>query len=67
MVAAQQGNRQMTEIEMPIHDMDEWAEFWAANAEALEMDEDAAITKACQGGLVIGGGAAPLFHIYFVA
>jgi len=54
---------------IPLFDMGDWAEFWTANAEALVEvyeTEDAALRAACCGGLVIGGGAAPLFRVAFV-
>ena len=56
----------MTDIILP--DMDAWADFAAANKEQLVADcgsIEAALTKACQGGLVMGGGAAPQFFIGF--
>lgn len=49
-------------------DMDAWEEFASANREALE-DAYGSTAKAyqhaIQGGLTLGGGAAPLFEIFF--
>jgi regulator of RNase E activity RraB len=58
-----------TDVEL-IHlaDMDAWDAFWAANAECLEDevgDEVVCFELACDGLLVVGGGAAPLFRIGF--
>lgn len=44
-------------------DMGDWHAFWADNAEALDMAEDAALALACGAGLMVGGGAAPLFTV----
>jgi len=52
-----------------IQDMDEWTVFADANRDELESQcgsIDDALVKACQGGLTIGGGAAPLFFVSFV-
>ena len=49
-------------------DMDAWDEFTAANREALidaYGNEENAYQHAVQGGLTLGGGAAPLFNISF--
>lgn len=54
---------------VPIRDMDGWAEFFAANREALlgiYPDEAAALKAACDGGIMLGGGAAPAFFVHFV-
>lgn len=54
---------------LPIHDMNEWYAFAAANADALaEMGlwPSEALTKAQQGGIVMGGGAAPATLVIFV-
>lgn len=50
----------------PIADMAEWDAFWSANAEAIDTDEGQALTLACRGELMVGGGAAPLFRVGFV-
>lgn len=36
-------------------DMGDWHAFWADNADALAL--------ACSAGLMVGGGAAPLFCV----
>lgn len=49
-------------------DTDDWADFADANQDALlDMYEslDDAFMAACQGGIEIGGGAAPHFYIRF--
>jgi hypothetical protein len=49
-------------------DMDEWESFVAANRDALVHEYGStanAYRHAIQGGLTIGGGAAPLFLISF--
>lgn len=49
-------------------DLDAWATFAVANREALVEtygSVDAALKHACDGGLTLGGGAAPLFHVTF--
>jgi len=51
-----------------IQDMDQWREFAALNHDeiiAVAGTIDNAEIKACQGGLVLGGGAAPLFCVTF--
>ena len=53
-----------------IQDMDHWRKFAAANHDELISlfgTINRAETVACQGGLVIGGGAAPLFCVTFAA
>lgn len=58
----------MTSHEIILADMDEWEAFASDNREALEQDYGStanAYQHAIQGGLVLGGGAAPLFHISF--
>lgn len=48
--------------------MDAWQEWAEANREALEADYGSlstALQHAMQGGLMIGGGAAPAFFITF--
>lgn len=51
-----------------LDDMDDWRTFAEANADAL-VDGYGSIEAALQhcrdGGLTLGGGAAPLFFIYF--
>lgn len=56
------------ETDIILQDMDEWREFVADNKDALVDDygsADAAYRHAINGGLTLGGGAAPLFHISF--
>lgn len=52
-----------------IHDMDEWDTFANANVDAL-VDQygsiETAMRHAMEGGLTIGGGAAPEFLVTFV-
>lgn len=54
--------------EILLADMDAWDVFAADNHDAL-VDAYGSIEKAlkhaCDGGLELGGGAAPLFVIYF--
>lgn len=50
---------------LPIADMAEWSDFWAANGEAIDTDEGQALTLACKGELMVGGGAAALFRVGF--
>ena len=55
-------------IEINLADMDAWEAFAAANREALEEAYGStaeAYQHAIQGGLTLGGGAAPVFHISF--
>lgn len=56
------------EIFVPIEDMDAWEDFYAANREALDeiADKPTLLALACNCGLLVGGGAAPLFRIGFV-
>lgn len=59
----------MDSLYIDLHDEDEWEAFASANREALLevyatlQDAHAA---ACQGGIVLGGGAAPLVEVHFV-
>ena len=53
-----------------IRDLDHWADIYNANRDALEetypgMTEDDLIRKACDGGITLGGGAAPIFFFIF--
>lgn len=52
-----------SEIFVPIADLDAWAEFYAANREALDAigDEPACRKIACEGGLLIGS-----LYVHFV-
>lgn len=53
---------------MELRDMDAWADFVANNREEIESrygSVDVAYKYACDGGLEMGGGAAPLFIITF--
>lgn len=54
---------------VPLADMDAWADWWAANGEAMRDevgDEATCLALAMNCELRIGGGAAPLFRIGFV-
>ena len=56
-------------IFLPLHSEDDWTEFAEANRDALlDMypDLDAAHKAACEGGIVLGGGAAPMVEVRFV-
>jgi hypothetical protein len=55
-----------SEIFHPLPDMDAWTDFWANNRDALDMDEQTAFALACNQGLLVGGGAAPLIRVGFV-
>jgi hypothetical protein len=53
---------------MILADMDEWEDFVNANRETLEAECGStanAYQHAIQGGLLIGGGAGPLYLISF--
>ena len=53
-----------------LEDMDAWADFVADNRDALidaYGSPGLAYRHAINGGLTLGGGAAPLFHVVFVA
>ena len=56
------------ENNIELRDMDAWAEFAQANRNAL-IDEYGSVGNAfehaTQGGLQLGGGAAPLVNVYF--
>jgi hypothetical protein len=56
------------ETAVELADMDAWEGFVKANESAI-VSEYGSIAKAylhaTQGGLVIGGGAAPLFRVFF--
>lgn len=52
-----------------LRDMDDWHSFVAANEDALldmYSSIDDALKAACEGGIVIGGGAASAFLVSFV-
>ncbi len=58
----------MAEHQIILADMDEWEAFAADNRDALEDAYGStanAFQHAIQGGLTIGGGAAPLFVVSF--
>ena len=59
----------MAEVnEIMLADMDAWEAFARANSDALIEQYgsvDRALTHAMDGGLEIGGGAQPLFVVYF--
>lgn len=57
-----------TEHQITLADMDEWEAFAADNRDALEGEYGStanAYQHAIQGGLTLGGGAAPLFFVSF--
>jgi hypothetical protein len=59
----------MQTITVDLHDEDEWAAFAEANSDALlgiYPTLDDAYSAACQGGIQLGGGAAPLVEARFV-
>jgi hypothetical protein len=55
-------------IVVTLGDTDDWDEFAAANAEEI-VDQygskDKAYRHLCDGGLILGGGAAPEVAVYF--
>lgn len=56
------------DFELVLADMDEWEAFKADNREALEEHYGStsnAYQHAIQGGLMLGGGAAPLTLVRF--
>ena len=56
------------EHHIELADMDAWEAFVADNEDALIDAYGSTINAyqhAVQGGLTLGGGAAPLFHIFF--
>lgn len=56
------------EIFVPIHNIDEWHDWWSDNCESFDPDltEEHAFRLACNQSLIVGGGAAPLFRVGFV-
>jgi hypothetical protein len=55
-------------FEIILVNMDEWKSFAAANLEAIVNEYGStanAYRHAIDGGLRLGGGAAPLFHVSF--
>ena len=51
-----------------LDNMDDWDTFAADNRDALVesyASTENALQHACQGGLTLGGGAAPMFQIMF--
>lgn len=58
----------MTSTDLILADMDEWEAFAESNKDALTDEYGStanALQHAMQGGLVLGGGAAPMFVISF--
>ena len=58
----------IAEHEIILPDMGAWESFVNANQDALTDQYgtiDKAFKHACDGGLTLGGGAAPLFFIRF--
>jgi hypothetical protein len=58
----------MAEHQIVLADMDEWEAFASDNREGLEAEYGStanAYQHAVQGGLTLGGGAAPMFVISF--
>lgn len=43
-----------------------WGDFWSANGHAIDKTSSEALCRARDGGLRIGGGAAPTFVVIFV-
>lgn len=57
-----------SQTEIILADMDEWEAFANDNRDALEAEYGStanAYQHAVQGGLTLGGGAAPMFNISF--
>jgi hypothetical protein len=55
-------------IQIELADMDAWEAFVADNRDALEAEYGStsnAYQHAIQGGLTLGGGAAPLVEVFF--
>lgn len=64
------GNTSNDAFDITLDDMDDWAAWSTDNADALIEDYgsiESALKHACDGGLTMGGGAAPIFHISFAA
>ena len=58
-----------TGINVALANLEAWDDFAAANTEALIAeygDLNKALLHVMGGGLVLGGGPAPLVHVYFV-
>ena len=58
----------MTDLTITLPNMAAWEAFATVNREALRMEYGStanAYQHAVQGGLTLGGGAAPLFKIVF--
>ena len=56
-------------IDVLLDDLNDWDEWAADNHEALIEDYgtiDNALKHACDGGLRMGGGAAPIIDVFFV-
>jgi hypothetical protein len=55
-------------IVMELDNVDDWQEFYTDNIDAID-DRYGSIDKAyrhlCDGGLLLGGGAAPEVAVYF--
>jgi hypothetical protein len=55
-------------IDITLETTDDWTVFSEANSDALleiYPNLDAAMKAACDGGIQMGGGAAPEFFIHF--
>lgn len=55
-------------VAVTLDDLDDWEDFAAANAEAIVErygSKDKAYRHLCDGGLLLGGGAAPQVSVYF--
>jgi hypothetical protein len=58
------------QVEITLADLDAWKSFADANRDAIEAEYETlekAFRHTCDGGLVFGGGAAPLFIVTFAA
>jgi hypothetical protein len=57
----------MTTATKDTEDMDDWADFWAANEDELaSLGERACRELAMNCSLFVGGGAGPLVRVGFV-
>ena len=53
-----------------LSNMNDWNEFFAANSGELLAQyetEAAALKAACEGGIIVSGGAAPAFYVSFTS
>jgi hypothetical protein len=62
-------NEQADPITVELDDQTDWLDFTIANEEAIIEQygsPEKAFKHLCDGGLIIGGGAAPEVRVYFV-